>query len=379
MFPLDKTSWQHARVRFRTRLGHRERVRRLPGLERKDRTAAFMRFEHVSILGVASFEAPHRVASTELEERLSPLLRRLGLASGVIATLSGVEARRFWDATTQPSEVAARAAELVLTRLGVPRDRIGMLVNTSVSRDYVEPSTACLVHGALGLGPHCRNFDVANACLGFIDGMDLVASAIERGDIELGLVVDGESSRFVVERTIDRLNASGDARAFADNFATLTLGSGAAAMLLGRAGSSAGTGHRYLGSVSLAATEHRHLCRGQNDQMITDAQRLLHAGLDLAARTFELARREFGWTPESLGEFAIHQVSRQHTDKLAERLGIDPKRIHAIYPELGNVGPASIPLVLSDLERLGRLRSGIRVALLGIGSGLNCAMAEIDW
>lgn len=338
-----------------------------------------MRFENVSILSVASVEAPHRIASAELEARLSPFLRRLGIAPGMIASLSGVVARRFWDEGTPPSEVAARAGELALGRAGIDRSRVGLLVNTSVSRDYLEPSTACLVHGRLGLAPSCLNFDLANACLGFINGMDVVAQSIERGVVDYGLVVDGESSRFVVDKTIERLNATGDARAFADHFATLTLGSGAAAMVLGRADRAPASAHRYVGSVSLAATEHSHLCRGQLDGMITDGQKLLQAGLELAQRTFDLARAELGWSAESLDEIAIHQVSRQHTDRLAERLGVDPAKIHAIFPELGNVGPASIPLVLGQAEQLGRLRKGHRVALMGIGSGLNCTMAEVVW
>jgi 3-oxoacyl-[acyl-carrier-protein] synthase-3 len=338
-----------------------------------------MRFENVSILSVASVDAPHRIASADLEARLSPFLRRLGIAPGVIASLSGVVARRFWDEGTAPSEVAARAGELALSRAAIDRDRVGLLINTSVSRDYVEPSTACLVHGRLGLSASCLNFDVANACLGFINGMDLVAQSIERGVVDYGLVVDGESSRFVVDKTIERLNATGDARAFADHFATLTLGSGAAAMVLGRADAAHPNAHRYVGSVSLAATEHSHLCRGQLDGMVTDGQRLLQAGLELAERTFELAGRELGWSPASLDEIAIHQVSRQHTDKLAERLGVDPAKIHVIFPELGNVGPASIPLVLGQAEQLGRLHEGQRVALMGIGSGLNCTMAEVVW
>jgi 3-oxoacyl-[acyl-carrier-protein] synthase-3 len=113
--------------------------------------------------------------------------------------------------------------------------------------------------------------------------------------------------------------------------------------------------------------------------MVTDGQRLLQAGLDLAQRTFDLARKELGWERELLDEVAIHQVSRQHTDKLTERLGLAPARVHAIFPELGNVGPASIPLVLTQAAELGRLRKGHRVALMGIGSGLNCAMAEVVW
>src|SRR5690606_3877657 len=111
--------------------------------------------------------------------------------------------------------------------------------------------------------------------------------------------------------------------------------------------------------------------------MVTDAQKLLTAGLELASKTFDLARSELGWTPEALDEVVIHQVSRQHTEKLAAQLGVAPSKIHAIYPEHGNVGPASVPMVLAKAAELGRLRAGTRIALMGIGSGVNCAMAEI--
>ncbi len=337
-----------------------------------------MRFSHVSIASVAAIEAPHRVASSELEERLAPLFRRLSMPAGVIASLSGINARRFWDEGVNPSDVAARAGEEALAKAGVPRDRIGAVISTSVCRDFIEPSVACLVHRNLGLASECLNFDLGNACLGFVNGMDMVAHMIERGEIELGLVVDGEGSRHAVEATIARLNESGDARAFADNFATLTLGSGAAAMVLGRS-DLVTNGHRYLGSVSLAATEHNQLCRGQIDGMITDGQKLLVAGIELAQRTFVRARDVLGWTPDALSEVVIHQVSRHHTERLAAALGIDLSKIHAIYPEHGNVGPASVPMVLAKAEAAGRLSRGQRVALMGIGSGLNCAMAEIVW
>jgi 3-oxoacyl-[acyl-carrier-protein] synthase-3 len=38
-----------------------------------------------------------------------------------------------------------------------------------------------------------------------------------------------------------------------------------------------------------------------------------------------------------------------------------------------------VPIVLSKRRELGRLMKGDRVALLGIGSGLNCSMAEVVW
>ena len=336
------------------------------------------RFSRVSVASLAYLDAPHRVPSSDVEERLAPLYKRLGMPKGVIASLSGVVARRFWDEGTLPSEVAARAGESALAAAGIDRERVGILVSTSVCRDHLEPSVACKVHQQLRLPGACLNFDIANACLGFLNGMDIVSAMIERGDVEFGLVVDGEGSRFTVEKTIERLAERGDARAFAEEFATLTLGSGTAAMVLGRS-DSVRDGHAYAGSVSLAASQHNGLCRGDAERMVTDGPRLMVAGLELAQQTFAMAQRELGWSAETLDEVVIHQVSRLHTEKLAAALGVDVSKIHGIYEEHGNVGPASVPMVLAKSAELGRLRRGHRVGLLGIGSGLNCTMAQIDW
>ena len=338
-----------------------------------------MRFENVSICSVAHVDGADRVTSTEIEARLAEPMRRLGLEPGFLEGLTGIRARRMWPIDFQPSQAATAAAKLAIERSGVDPDRLGILINTSVCRDYIEPSTACLVHGNLGLGPNCINFDLGNACLGFLNGMDMIGNMIERRQLDYGIVVDGENSRTVVESTIKRMQEPGfDDAAFRANFATLTLGSGGAAMVLGRS-DLVRDGHRFRGGVTLAATEHNRLCRGQVDGMETQRQELLIAGITLAKKTYEGAKREFGWSPDAVAEYVLHQVSRPYTDKLARALELPSDKFLAAHAELGNVGPAGVPMVLSKALEARRIQAGDRVALMGIGSGLNCTMAEVVW
>ena len=341
-----------------------------------------MRFEQVAIAAVAHIDAPIRVPTSDIAAQLQPFLERIGLPGRALEGLSGIKARRFFDSDVRPSQAATMAAEKVLAVAGVPRSKLGILVNTSVCRDYVEPSTACLVHGNLKLGARCLNFDVANACLGFINGMELVAAMIERGDIDAGIVVDGENSREVTERTIERLNMHGSSDDFRAEFAALTLGSGAAAAVLARSDLVMAAGkpiHRYIGGLSRAATQHNGLCIGQSDKMVTDSHGLLHAGIGLAAKTWEAGQRNFGWHADYFDEHVLHQVSKTHTEQLMKRLGLDLATTLPIYPEHGNIGPAAVPIVLSKAVEAGRVRAGSQVALMGIGSGLNCAMVEVAW
>lgn len=338
-----------------------------------------MRLDHVSILSLAHVDAPHRVTSAELSQRLAPTLQRLGVREDLLASASGIVARRYWDAGVTPSQAATWAAEAALAKVDLPRERIGVLINTSVCRDYIEPSTACLVHANLGLAPTCLNFDLGNACLAFLNGMHVAGMMIDKGQVDYALVVDGEGARQVQDATIARLlQETTTEQDFRDQFATLTLGSGAAAMVLCRS-DLAPTAHRFVGSVSLAATQHCGLCRGQTDWMVTDAKSLLFAGLELAASTWQLAGTELGWKSSEIDEFVLHQVSATHTASLCRGLGLDPAKVLTIFPEFGNIGPASVPIALSKSAEAGRLQPGKRVALMGIGSGLNCSMAEIVW
>jgi len=338
-----------------------------------------MRFENVTVMGIAHVDAPIRVPSEEFERRLSGTFERLGIPAGMLKNVAGIDARRWWEQGTNPSDAATMAAEKVIEKSGIHRNQIGVVINSSVCRDYIEPSTACLVHGNLGLPAHCLNFDVGNACLAFMNAMDLAGMMIESGQIDYALIVDGESSRFVQENTLERLSKSDvDMAQFRAEFATLTLGSGGVAMLLGR-GEADHQKPRYRGSVQVAATEWNQLCRGQVNFMETDTRTLLAEGVKLALKAHKLASDVFDWTPGCLDHLVLHQVSSVHTRKLCGMLGLDADRAYLTFPEFGNIGPASVPYTLSTIVEKGMVNAGQRIGLMGIGSGLNCAMAEIQW
>ncbi len=338
-----------------------------------------MLFDNVVIKSVASIDAPHPVTSEEIAERLEPTFRKLRMRGNPLIDVAGIEERRFWDDGVQPSDAATLAAEEALARADIDRSRVGILINTSVTRDFVEPSTACMVHRNLKLANTCESFDVGNACLAFMNGMNIAARMLERGEIEYALIVNAENIKEVCEITINRLLAPEVTRKqFKSEFASLTLGCGAAAMVMSRTDLEP-EGHRYKGGISRAATEFNDLCRGWNHLMSTDAKSLLREGIKLAANTYGTARQVLGWVTNELDHVVIHQVSRAHTEAFIRAVGVAPEKVFRIFPKLGNVGPASIPTVLSKIVDNGRVQRGDKIALVGVGSGLNCSMTEVVW
>jgi len=338
-----------------------------------------VRYTKVCIADVAYVVPDTVITTASLEQSLAELYRRLGIAPGTIQALTGIASRRFWDAGVQPSDAATLASETLLARTGFPRERIEALVSTSVCKDYLEPSTASLVHGNLGLGEHCLNFDMGNACLGFLTGIATVANLIELGQIEAGLVVAGEGSRTVTESTVERLQRPGVSfEAYRDNLATLTLGSGATAMLLVHERHTGGQ-HRLLGGIAGAATEFNRLCVGTATSMKTDPAKLLREGVALAGRTWERTKAELNIDTADVAEFALHQVGKANHDSVVQNLRIPPNRALRVYPELGNMGAAGVPLTLARGLEAGRVQPGQLTMLMGIGSGLNCQMMAVRW
>jgi 3-oxoacyl-[acyl-carrier-protein] synthase-3 len=348
-----------------------------------------MRYRHVCLETVACLLPPHVVASDDIEAQLAPVYERLGLPAGRLELMSGIRERRFFDPGTLPGTISAQTAEKAIAASGIDRQYFGALVHGSVCRDQLEPATAAGVHQAVGLPQSALTLDVSNACLGLLNGVLLLADMIELGHVRAGVVVGTETGRSLVEGTIASLLSAtsltrGDVKLA---FASLTIGSGSAAIVLCDRKLSR-TGNRLLGGVFHADTTKHELCAGGVDssahgddrpRMQTDSEALLHAGVDLACLAWKNFRHELGWTNSDVDKVFTHQVGRAHRKLLLERLQLDPALDFPTVEFLGNTGAVALPTALAlGIER-GQLESGDRVALLGIGSGLNVLMLGVDW
>ncbi len=331
-------------------------------------------FNDVAVVSIEACDAPIVVTSAQIDGMLAPFYARVGADPGLLQKLAGIEERRQWPADVSFIQASTMAGEKAIAAADIDRSRIGMLTNTSVCKDRLEPSSAVSVHHALGLSTKCINFDISNACLGFVNAMHMAGTLIESGQIEYALIVDGEGTREIQQHTLDRLlNERSTHEDLYANFASLTLGSGSVAMVLGRHSRNPGS-HRLLRGDFRAATEHHDLCVGSLEGMRTDTRALLKAGTLLG---------KVGWDESDdaqwgdMQRYIIHQVSRAHTTAIIDTLGIDADRVPLTFPKFGNIGPAALPVTLA--KETDSLSSGDRLLLIGVGSGLNVAFLEVLW
>jgi len=387
------------------------------------------------------YELPAQVVSSdELEERLAPVYEHLHIPSGQLAALTGIHERRWWEDGYPLSHGAAAAARKALNQSNVATEDLQVLVYAGVCREHFEPATACAVAAELGLTDDAQVYDITNACLGVLNGIIDIANRIELRQIRAGMVVSCESSRDIMEVTIDKLLGEPTMANYSECLATLTGGSGATAILLTDGSFSPERRRRLLGGATKSAPQHHRLCRwgvtlspaglskmllspdrlksalneildpdtipsalrelmtsdrlpasiskmlpseklpkALTQFMSTDSVGVLKHGVELGLNTWGSFLKTLGWARDHVDKVICHQVGNGHRETILKTLGIAPEKDFSTFKHLGNIGTVSLPLTAAMAEQRRFLKPGDRVGFLGIGSGLNCLMLGWDW
>ncbi len=346
-----------------------------------------MQYENVYIESMG-YVIPEEIVTTDwIEDQLMPLYQVLGVPRGFIERLTGIRERRWWEEDRLISDAAAMAANRALEKAGIEKSEVQCLINASVGRDYIEPSTASIVHHKVGLPPTAMNFDVSNACLGFLNGMAIVANMIELGQIDTGLVVSAESVRDGQVRTLNRLlNNPPDKATLRDNLASFTLGSASVAMVLRHKSKARGARapiedpqRRLLGGYAYGHTEHNQLCVAQMTWMKTNSTALLREGMRVVGIAWEHFKEKLGWTNDMIDKLFSHQVSEPQRQIGLRTLQMPESKDYPTLHYLGNTASVAAPISMAIAEDDNFVHPGDNVCLFGVGSGVNSLVMGIEW
>jgi 3-oxoacyl-[acyl-carrier-protein] synthase-3 len=341
-----------------------------------------MKFEHLRLHSFGYEEPAEFMTSDEMEQKMTSLYERAKLPFGRLELQTGIKRRGFWPNGTRPSAIASLAAEKIL--LNFPRDKVDLLLHASVCRDFLEPATAAQVHHNLKLSPHCMISDLSNACLGVLSSILMAGQMIERGAIKTALIVSGENAGPLIHETLKHLVTDPlmDRKKIKPFMASLTIGSAGVAFLLTHKDLAPGA-PKILGGSSLTDSGAVELCQGDGSthslMMETDSEALLKAGVGLAKANWEKARNILGWANSEVDKIIPHQVGTAHRLAMLTELGLPLDRDFQTFEQFGNTGSAALPLTLMKASEEGFFKSGDKIALLGIGSGLTSTMLGMEW
>lgn len=343
-----------------------------------------MKYENVSIHSFDYLEPDEFLTSEDIETKLSPVYNRLNLPSGRLELMTGIKSRGIWPNGTRPSDLSTRSAQKLLSKANIDKSDIGLLIHASVCRDFLEPSTASVVHHNLELNENAMIYDLSNACLGVVNAMSMAANMIELGQIKYALIVSGENGGPLLTQTIDHLNKdlTLTRKSIKKYIANLTIGSASVAYLLCHK-DLAPEAPRIIGGSVCTDSSANVLCQGDGDttslMMETDSEELLKHGLELAKKNWNKTKEALGWSNSDVDWVIGHQVGTAHETLTMKAMELSQHKTFTTYESLGNTGSAALPITLAKLKETNNIKKGEKLALLGIGSGLTSIMLGVQW
>ncbi len=308
-----------------------------------------------------------------------------------IVQRTGIEARRFADEGVGTSDMATLAARDALAAANLEPHDLDLIIVATLSPEHAFPGSGVYVQQKLGLceGDNAKfvpALDVRNQCSGFLYALSTAVAHVRAGMARHVLVCGAETHSAA-------LDLSPEGRTVAALF-----GDAAGAVIV-----SATEEDRGVRGVALGA-DGRHaevLCQKiwdirqrpfvpkNPDRSGTVAADMLWAQMDgklvfrhavgtmLGALMNACTQQRIGI--EDIDLFLFHQANMRINQFIAQQLHVADEKIPHNIQRYGNTTAATIPVLMAECVRDGRLRPGMKVAMAAFGSGFTWGAAVIDW
>jgi 3-oxoacyl-[acyl-carrier-protein] synthase-3 len=289
---------------------------------------------------------------------------------------TGIRERRRVVPGEATSHLAARAAEGALELAGLEASDLDLIVVCTVSPDMLTPATACFLHQQLRVGRPIPCFDLGAACSGFLYGLEVVGNMVASGGYRRALLVGAET----ITRFVD-YEDRGTCILFGDAAAAVTLepgeGGGVQSTLLRADGEFWDLIH-IPGGGSLCPPTAAMVAQRQQFVRMNGRQVFKLAVQNLEQISREVLERS-GWRLEEVDHVLVHQANQRIIEAVVSRLQISEDRVHLNIERTGNTSAATIPTLLDEINRAGKLKPGDRILCAAFGAGLTWAAATIEW
>jgi len=333
-----------------------------------------------SIRAVEYVVGSQKLSFEELEERFG------AEAMKKVFSGSGIRNRQVAPLGVCGSDLAFQAAECLLEKQGTDRASIDLLIHCTQSPDYFLPTTACLLQHRLRLPARCAAFDINLGCTQYVYALSVAHSMIAAGLAQRALVLTGDTMTQTVH-PMDRslVPLMGDAGS-----ATLVepaeAGQGFLAFELGTDG--AGSGH-----LIIPAGGFRQPISAETAVEVTDAEgntrtaahmymngaAIFYFAITMVPKIISALLRKLEVGIDQVDCVLFHQANRYMLDYLVKKTKLAPEKTHFFVEEIGNTSGSTMPVVLADAIRVGKVKPGSLVVMVVFGVGLSWGATAVRW
>jgi 3-oxoacyl-[acyl-carrier-protein] synthase III len=338
------------------------------------------------ISGTGFYVPPRVVTNAMLAEQFG-----IDTTDEWIRQRTGIEERRFADEGVATSDLAAHASEEAISRSGIKKTDLDMIIFATLSPDCHFPGSGVYLQKKLGLpdGTDAKfvpALDIRNQCSGFLYGLATAASMVQSGGAKHVLLVGAEIHSHAIDLTTRGRTVS-----------TL-FGDGAGAVVVSATDEDRGVRLWKLGADGRFADS---LCQKVWDirkfpYLHSDEQgrgvvppEMMWAQMEGKAVFKNAVQRmcevliqtcmDGGVTRDDIDLFFFHQANLRINEYVANYLGIPQDKLINNIQRYGNTTAGTIPILLAEAERTGKLERGMKIAMVAFGSGFTWGAALADW
>lgn len=299
-----------------------------------------------------------------------------------IIKATGVERVRIADDTMTSSDMCFYAAEALFEKEQFDRSRIDGLVFVSQTTDWILPATSISLQDRLELSKDVVCIDIHYGCSGYIYGLFQAASWIACGACENVLVLAGDTtSRMINEH---------------DKSLRLVFGDCGTASIVskvpGQMGfhiQSDGSGSDRLivpaGGFRLPISEETSVLEWDEDKngrtkndLFMDGMAIFNFAITKVHKNINTLIEKMNWQKEDVGFYGLHQANEFMVNYVRKKLKVDENLVPVNVRNYGNTGPATLPLLLSDVCSCEHSYDLNKTIMSGFGVGLSWGSVATD-
>jgi len=327
------------------------------------------------ITGTGAYVPPQVVTNFDLEKIMNT-------TDEWIQQRSGIKERHYADGGVGSSDLAVEAAKKAIESAGIDKSEIDFLIAATIAPDHYFPGIGVMIQAKLGLAP-IGALDIRNQCSGFIYALSVADQFIRTGTYKKILLCAAE----VQSHNLDYSDAGRDM--------AVLFGDGGAAVIVEPNPADDGRGilstHLYADGRFMRDLWMEHPSSSRNPtfdaEMLAerrfvphmDGKNVFKNASERMPEAVQAALAQNGLTVADVDLLIPHQANDRISQMVAKKLQIPLEKVGRNIERYGNTTAASIPIVLDEAVREGRLKRGDCLVLTAFGSGFTWASAAIRW
>ena len=276
-----------------------------------------------------------------------------------IRSRTGIRRRHIAGEKETVAFMAGEAAKAALQNAKLNGSAVELILAATMSAEEAMPGVAARVQQTIG-AKGAASFDINSACTGFLAALNTAQTYIEAGIYKTVLVVGAEKLSSLVD--------------WNDRNSCILFGDGAGAVVL-----KADPEGLYVQVSHSEGEKGQALTAPKNGFLQMDGRAVFEFAVSRVPEVIREVLKKAGIEKEEVDFYLLHQANRRIISAAVKRLGLEEERFPMNMEEYGNPYAASIPILLYEENRRGKLKKDSLLVLSGFGGGLTYGASLLRW